>query len=136
MSLLFNTLSRTVMAFLPKSKHLLISWLQSLSTVILKCKKIKSVTVSTFSPSVCHDMMVPHAMILIFGMLSFKSAFHYPLSLLSRSSLVPFQFLLLERYHLNFWYFFSLGLECNLIFFSPVATPEFFKFAVILSATF
>ena len=55
-SLLSNTLSRFVIAFLPRSKHLLISWLQSPSTVILEPKKIKSVTVSTFSPSICHDL--------------------------------------------------------------------------------
>ena len=64
MSLLFNMLSRFVIAFLPKSKHLLISWLQSPSTVILDPKKIKSVTVSTFSPSICHEVMGPDAMIL------------------------------------------------------------------------
>ena len=54
MSLLFNKLSRFVMAFLQRSKCLLISWLQSLSAVILEPKKIKSITVSTFSPSICH----------------------------------------------------------------------------------
>ena len=57
MSLLFNMLSRLVIAFLPRSKHLLISWLQSPSAVILNLKKIKSVTVSTFSPSICHEVM-------------------------------------------------------------------------------
>jgi len=57
MSLLFNMLSRLVIAFLPKSKHLLISWLQSPSAVILEPKKIKSVTVSTVSPSICHEVM-------------------------------------------------------------------------------
>ena len=66
MSLLFNMLSRFVIVFLPKSKHLLISWLQSLSTVILEPKKIKSVTVSTFPPSICHEVMGPDAMILVF----------------------------------------------------------------------
>ena len=55
--LLFNTLSRFVRAFLPRSKHLLISWLQSLSTMILEPKKIKSVTVSIFSPSICHEVI-------------------------------------------------------------------------------
>ena len=75
MSLLFNTLSRFVIAFLPRSKHLLISWLQSLSAVILEPKKIKSVTVSTFSPSICHEVMGPDVMILVFWMLSFMSAF-------------------------------------------------------------
>ena len=57
MSLLFNMLSRLVIAFLPRSKHLLISWLQSLSTVILEPKKMKSDTASTFSLSICHDVM-------------------------------------------------------------------------------
>ena len=65
-SLLFNTLSRFVIAFLPKSKCLLISWLQSPSTVILEPKKIKSATVSIFSPSVCHEIMELDAMILVF----------------------------------------------------------------------
>ena len=66
MSLLFNTLSRLVTDFLPRSKHLLISWLQSLSAVILEPKKIKSLTVSIVSPSICHDVMGPDAMILVF----------------------------------------------------------------------
>ena len=66
MSLHFNTLSRFVIPFLPSSKHLLISWLQSLSTVILEPKKIKSVTVSIFSPSICHEVMGLDAMILVF----------------------------------------------------------------------
>ena len=57
MSLLFNMLSRLVIGFLPRSKHLLISWLQSPSEVILEPKKIKSVTVSTVSPSICHEVM-------------------------------------------------------------------------------
>ena len=66
MSLLFNMLSRLVIAFLPRSKHRLISWLQSLSAVILELKTIKSVTVSTVSPSICHEVMGPDAMILAF----------------------------------------------------------------------
>ena len=57
MSLLCNTLSRFVIAFLPRSERLLISWLQSPSAVILEPKKIKSVTVSSVSPSVCHEVM-------------------------------------------------------------------------------
>ena len=65
MSLLFNMLSRLVITFLPRSKHLLISCLQSLSAVILEPKKIKSVTLSTVSPSICHDVMGPDAMILV-----------------------------------------------------------------------
>ena len=66
MSLLFNMLSRLVIAFLPRSKHLLISWLQSLSAVILEPTKIKSATVSTVSPSIYHEVMGPGAMILVF----------------------------------------------------------------------
>ena len=66
MSLLFNKLSRLVIAFLPRGKRLLISWLQSPSAVILEPKKIKSVTVSTVSPSMCHEVMGPDAMILVF----------------------------------------------------------------------
>ena len=75
MSLLFNMLSWLVIGFLPRSKHLLISWLQSPSAVILEPKKIKSVTVSIVSPSICHEMMGPDAMILVFWMLSFKPGF-------------------------------------------------------------
>ena len=75
MSLLFNMLSRLVITFLPRSKHLLISWLQSTSAVILEPKKIKSVTMSIVSPSVCHEVMGPHAIILVILMLHFKSAF-------------------------------------------------------------
>ena len=75
MSLLFNMLSRLVIAFLPRSKHLLISWLQSPSAGILEPKKIKSVTVSIVSPFIWHEMMRPDAMILVFWMLSFKPAF-------------------------------------------------------------
>ena len=71
MSLLFNMLCKFVIAFLPRNRHLLISRLQLLSTVILQPKKRKSVTVSTFSPSICHEVMGLDAMILIFRMLSF-----------------------------------------------------------------
>ena len=59
-------LSRFVIAYHPKSKHLLMSWLQSPSPVILKPKKIKSITVSIVPPSICHEMMGPDAMILVF----------------------------------------------------------------------
>ena len=66
MSLLLNMLSRLVITFLPRSKHLLISWLQSPSVVILEPRKIKPVAVSTVSPSICHEVMGPDAMILVF----------------------------------------------------------------------
>ena len=75
MSLLFKMLSRLVIAFLPRSKHLLISWLQSASAVILEPKKIKFLTVSIVSPSIYHEVMGPDAMILVFWMLSFKPTF-------------------------------------------------------------
>ena len=65
MSLLFIMLSRLVITFLPRSKCLLISWLQSPSTVILEPKKVKSETVSTVSPSICHEVMGPDDMILV-----------------------------------------------------------------------
>ena len=89
MSLLLNILSSLVITFLPRSKHLLISWLQSLSGVILEPPKIKSDTVS---PSVCHEVMGPDAMIFVFWMLSFKptfslSSFTFIKSLFSSSSL-------------------------------------------------
>ena len=73
--LLSNILSRLVIAFLSRSKHLLISWLQSPSTMILDPKKIASVTVSTVSPSICHEVMGPDARILVFWMLIFKPNF-------------------------------------------------------------
>ena len=66
MSLLFHMLSRLVIAFLPRSKHLLISWLQLSSAVILEPRKIKSVTVFIVSPSVCHEVMGSDATILVF----------------------------------------------------------------------
>ena len=66
LSLLFNMLSRLVRIFLPRSKCLLISWLQSPSAVILEHPKIKSLTVSTVSPSISDDVMGPDAMILVF----------------------------------------------------------------------
>jgi len=85
MSLLFNMLSRLVITFLSRSKHLLISWLQSPSLVILVTEnknknlpnlpKIKSATVSIVSPSICHEVMGPDAMILVFWMLNFKPTF-------------------------------------------------------------
>ena len=88
---------------LPRRKCLFILWLQSPSTVILEAKKIKSVIVPTFSPSICDEVMGLHAMIFIFWMLSFKPAFSLPLSPSSRRSLVLLHFLPLEWYHLHIW---------------------------------
>ena len=93
MSLLFNMLSRLVIAFLPRSKHLLISWLQSPSAVILEPEKIKSLTVSIVSSSICHEVMGPDAMILVFWMLSFRPAFSLFSFTLIKSSLVLLPFL-------------------------------------------
>ena len=92
MSLLFNILSRLVIAFLSRSKRLLISWLQSPSAVILEPPKIKSDTFSTVSSSISHEVMGPDAIILVFWMLSFKltfslSSFTLIKRLLSSSSL-------------------------------------------------
>ena len=75
MSLLLNMLSRVDIAFLPRSKLLLISWLLSPSEVILEPKKIKSVTVSIVSPSICYEVMGLDPMIFVFWMLSFKPDF-------------------------------------------------------------
>ena len=75
MSLHFDMLSRLVITFLPRSKHLLISGLQSPPAVILELPKIKSATVSAVSPSICHEVMGPDAVILVFLMLSFQSNF-------------------------------------------------------------
>ena len=87
-----KTKLRFVITFLPRSKHLLISWLLSPSAVILEPKKIKVVTVSIFSSSIYHKVMGSDAMIFVFWMLNIKPAFH-SLWLLSRGSLVPLSFL-------------------------------------------
>ena len=77
MSLLFNMLSRLVIAFLPQSKSLLISLLQSPSATILESQKTKSVTVSIVSPSICYEVMGPDTMMSVFRMLSFKPTFSF-----------------------------------------------------------
>ena len=79
MSLLFSMLSRLVIPFLPRSKHLLISWLQSPSAVILEPPKVKSVTVSTVFPSICYGVMGPDAMTLVFWIWVLSRLFHSPL---------------------------------------------------------
>ena len=117
MFLLFNMLSRFVIAFFSRSKHLLISYLQSPSAVILEPKKIKSVTVSIVSPSICHEVMglddVSFLNDLSFLNVEFYASFftllfHSPLSLSSRGSSVPFRFLPYGWCHLHIcghWYF-------------------------------
>ena len=93
MSLLFNMLSRLVITFLPRSKPLLISWLQSPSAVILKPPKIKSVIVSIVSLSICHEVMGLDAMIYFSECWALIQLFHSLLSLSSRSSLVLLSFM-------------------------------------------
>ena len=88
MSLLFNMLSRSIITFLPRSKRLLISWLQSPSAVTLEPKKIKSLIVSIVSPSICHEVMGLDEMILVFECWVLSQLFHSPLSFSSRGSLV------------------------------------------------
>ena len=102
MSVFFNMMSRFVIAFHPRSKNLLISCLHAPSTVILEPKKIKSATVSIFSPSICHEVMGPDAMILVFWMF-LSQLFCFPLSVSSRGSLVPLLFLPFCWCHLHIW---------------------------------
>ena len=82
-------MARFIIAFLSRSKRLLISWLQSPSAVILEPRKIKSDTVSIVSPSICHEAMGPDAMIFVFECCLLSQLFHSPLSPSSISSLVP-----------------------------------------------
>ena len=108
MSLLFNTLSRFVIALLPRRKYILISWLQSSSAVILEPKKIKSVTVSTFPLSICHEVMGPDVIILVFKCWVLSQLLYSLLFPSPSSYLVPLHFMLLESYHLyiwGYWYF-------------------------------
>ena len=102
MSLLFNPLSRFIIAFLPRIKRLLISWLQSPFTVILEPKKIKSVTVSFVSTSICHEVMGPDAMIFVLMNVSFKHClsillFHLDLGYSPGTELIKTQFFYLEK---------------------------------------
>ena len=83
-ALLFNMLSRFVIAYLPRGKCLLISWLQSPSAVILEPRKMKSVTVSIVSPFICHEVMELYAMVFVFWMLTFKPAFSLSFTFIKR----------------------------------------------------
>ena len=112
MSLLFNMLSRLVIAFLPRSKHLLISWLQSPFTMILEPKEIKSVIVSIVSLSICHEVMGPDVLILVFWMLRFKpafslSSFTFIKRLFSSSSLSAIRWC-----HLHIWGYWYFSQQC------------------------
>ena len=108
MSMLFNMLSSLVIAFLSRSRHLLISWLQSPSAVILEPHKIKSLTVSIVSPPICYEVIGLDAMILVFWMLSFKPTFSlfsftFIKRLFSSSSLSAIRVVYL--YIWGYWYF-------------------------------
>ena len=93
MSLLFNMLSRLVITFLSRSNHLLISWVQSPSAVILKPKKIKPVTMSIVSPSIFHEVMGPEPWTLFSECWVLSQFFHSPFSLSSRGSWIPLRLL-------------------------------------------
>ena len=103
MFLLFNMLSSFVIAILPRSKCLLISCLQSPSSVILESKKINSVIVPIFSPSICSEVIRMDAMILVFWILSFKSGFSISSLNFIKKLLVSLHFLPLEWCHLHIW---------------------------------
>ena len=120
-SLLFNRLSSIVRAFLPSHKCLLISWLLSPSAVLLELKKRKFVTASTFTPSICHEVMRPDSIIFVFWMSSFVPAFSFSLLPVSSGSLVPLHFLPLEWYQLYFWgcWYFTSNLDYSLWFIQP-----------------
>ena len=122
--LLCNTLSRFVIGFLPRSKRLLILLLPSLSVVIMESKKMKSDAVSTFSPSICHQVVGSDAMVFVFWMLSFKPVFSLSSFPFIKRLLVPLHFLPLKSYHLYIWgcwhffwqYWFQLVLYLGLHF--------------------
>ena len=99
----FYTLCKFVIAFSPRSKCLLTSWLQSPSAVILEPKKIKPVPVSIVSSIICHDVMGPEAMILLFECWVLSQLFHSPLSPSPRGSLVPLSFLPWGWWCLHIW---------------------------------
>ena len=124
MSLLFIMLSRFLIAFLPRSKHLLVLWLQSLSAGILKPKKIKSFTVST---SICHEMMGLDAIILVFWIWVF-SRFFTLIFHLHQEAVVPLHFLPLVWYYLHIWgcWYFSSSLDSSLCFIQSSISHDVF----------
>ena len=147
MSLLFNMPSRLVITFLPRSKHLLISWLQSPFPVILEPKKIKSDTISTVFPSNSHEVMGPDAMILVFWMLSFKptfslSSFTFIKRLFSSSSLSAIRVVLSA--YMGYWYFsrqfsaLQTFFNCNWSVPGTTRIDKYFKYhlTINLSHTF
>ena len=116
----FYTVFKFIKDFLPRSKHLLISWPQSTSTVILSPRK-GNLPLLHFSPSICHEVMVLDAMILVFSMLSFKPAFSFSSFTLIKRLFSPIYFLPLEWYHLHIWYcwYFSWQSWFELVIIQP-----------------
>ena len=120
-SLLLNMLSRLVIAFLPRSRRLWISWLQSSSAVILEPIKIKSVTVSIVCPSICHQVMGPDATILVFWMLSFKPTFSLS-SLTFLKKLISSSLSAKQWCHLCIWGYIDISpsnLDSSMCFIQP-----------------
>ena len=103
MALLFNALSRFLIAFLPRNKHLLISWLQSLSTVDFWAHENKIWHCLHFFPFYVDEVMGPDPMILVFWMLTFKPTFSLPISFSLKGYLIPLHFLPLKWYHAHIW---------------------------------
>ena len=135
MFLLFNALSRLIIAFLPRNKCLLISWLQSLSVVILEQKKINTVTASTFPLLFARKWW--DWMLMIFWMVSFKPAFSPSSFTLLTSSLVPLHFLPLEwcLYIWGYW-FFSQQTWFQLWFIQPGISHDVLCISVVLFSQF
>ena len=118
MSLFLNMLSRLVITFLPRSKRLLISWLQSLSAVILEAPQIKSDTVSTVSPSISREVMGPDTMIFVFWVLSFKPTFSLSSLLVTNATLWILLFLVFFLIT-SFFLHYKISPKISLFFFTP-----------------
>ena len=115
-----------VITFLPRSKCLSISWLQSPFAVILEPKKIKCITASTFSPVICHEEMGLDAIIFVFWMLRFKPAFALSSFTLIKRLFSSFCFLPLKWYHLHIWgcWYFSQQSGFQLCFIQPIISHD------------
>ena len=122
MSLLYNTLSMFVIDFFPRSEHLWISGLQSMSAMILEPKKIKPVTASIVFPSICHEVVGMDTMVLVFWMLTYKPDISLSSFTLIKRFFSPSCFLPLGRHHLHNWdcCYFSQYFDSSLWFTYPV----------------
>ena len=106
-SLLINILSSFVLAFLPRNKCLLISWLQSWSAEILELKKIKPFTVSIISPFICYEVMGPDPMIFVFWMLNFNPAFSLSSFTFIKRSFTSSSLSAMSGCHLHIWGYYN-----------------------------